>query len=57
MNLLTLWWLGCAIFCLSLVALIVYIAWLHYQLREAIRLARPPTVLRDGTGRPLHERL
>jgi hypothetical protein len=38
-------------------AVIVYIAWLYCQLREAIRLARPPAVLRDGLGRPLHERL
>jgi hypothetical protein len=26
-------------------------------LYKTIRLARPPAVLRDGAGRPLHERL
>jgi hypothetical protein len=57
MNLLTLWLLGCAILFLLIAAMAIYVAWLHYRLREAIRFARPPAMLRDGLGRPLHERL
>jgi hypothetical protein len=49
--------LGFAIFVLLIAAVIVYIAQLHHQLYQAIRLTRPPSVLRDGLGRPLHERL
>jgi K+-transporting ATPase A subunit len=57
MTLITLCLLLFAILFLLVAALIVYIERVHHRLYKAIRLARLPEVLRDGLGRPLHERL
>jgi hypothetical protein len=45
-----------AAFFLVVAALIVYLAWLHYQMHRAIGDWRVPEVLRDAKGRPVKER-